>query len=586
VNSSQKSDFERIALVGNPNVGKSVVFSRLTGTKVIVSNYPGSTVDFAEGRTRVRGRQMRITDAPGTYSIKASNRAEEVAVRILEEADVLVNVVDATNLERNLFLTLELLEAGKPTAIVLNMWDEAQHLGITIDTEKLEELLGVPVIPTVALTGEGIKELTDRLDEARMPETAKSTTDEEKWVRIGSVVRNVQTMRHRHHTIRDRIAEATIKPLTGIPIAIGLLLAAFTIVRFIGEGLITFVLEPLFQKVYGPLIVWLNGAMGDGFVREILIGKLIITDGEIDYLQAMGVLTTAVYVPFAAVLPYIVSFYLVLSILEDTGYLPRLATLMDNLLHRLGLHGHAIVPVCLGLGCNVAGVLAIRTLETKRQRFIGATLMSISVPCMAQSAMIFVLLRDYGMVYIVIVYLTLFLLHVGAGAIMSALVKGSSPEIFLEIPPYRMPSARTIAKKTWMRVRWFLKDAIPWLFLGVIVVNILHATGALDVLADAVGPFMDFWFGLPPESATALLVGFLRKDLAVGMLVPVDAVTTMSPAQLVIAATVLTVYFPCAATFALLLKELGWKDMLKAAGIMVLAALIVGGLLHLLLIPS
>jgi ferrous iron transport protein B len=584
VSGSSNSESDRIALVGNPNVGKSVVFSRLTGTKVIVSNYPGSTVDFAEGRALVQGRKMRITDAPGTYSIKTCNRAEEVAVRILNEADVLVNVVDATNLERNLFLTLEILEQGKPTVIVLNMWDEAQHLGISIDTGKLEELLGVPVVSTVALTGEGIKELTDKLHKARPAKAAEKTTDEEKWVRIGSVVRDVQKMRHRHHTIRDRIAEATIKPLTGIPIAVGMLVVAFATVRFIGEGLITYLFDPLFQKVYGPLVLWLDKSLGDGFVRTILIGKMIITDGEIDYLQAMGVLTTAVYVPFAAVLPYIVSFYLVLSILEDTGYLPRLATLMDNLFHRLGLHGHAIVPICLGLGCNVAGVLAIRTLETKRQRFIGATLVSISVPCMAQSAMVFVLLRDYGLVYILIVYLTLFLLHVAAGVIMSATVRGSSPEIFMEIPPYRMPSARTIAKKTWMRVRWFLMDAVPWLFLGVILVNILHATGALDALARGVGPFMDFWLGLPPESASALLVGFLRKDLAVGMLVPVDAVTMMNPAQLVIATTVLTIYFPCAATFAVLFRELGWKDMLKAAGIMVLAALVVGGLLRLLLL--
>lgn len=569
---------KKTILMGNPNVGKSVVFSRLTGANVIASNYPGTTVDFSRGKTRVDGEAVEIIDAPGTYSLEPSNKAEEVAVRIFKDADLVINVIEATNLERNLFLTLELLESGKPVVIALNMWDETRHLGIEIDVKKLEELLKVPVITTTALTGEGIKELVTRLHEAHSPQEIKPTSEEEKWIEIGHVVKKVQKVTHRHHTIWDLISDATIKPITGIPIATGIIFISFWIVRVIGEDLIGYIFEPLFER-YRPVVMSISDYLGsEGFLHDILIGKLI--DGEIDYVQSMGILTTGLFVPFGMVLPYIIAFYLMLAVLEDSGYLPRLATLTDNVFHKLGMHGHGIVPVFLGLGCNVPGALATRTLETRKQRFISATLMAIAVPCMAQIAMIFGILGSYGVVYILIVFLTLMIVYILAGLILNRYVKGESPEIFLEIPPYRRPGIITILKKTWMRIRWFLTDAIPFLFLGVLLVNLLYAVGVLQWLGSIFAPIMEGWLGLPKESTTALLIGFLRKDLAVGMLLPLG----MTPMQLVIAATILTIYFPCVATFAVLIKELGIKDMIKATGIMITTALIVGGVMRLILI--
>jgi ferrous iron transport protein B len=269
-----------------------------------------------------------------------------------------------------------------------------------------------------------------------------------------------------------------------------------------------------------------------------------------------------------------------LSILEDSGYMPRLATLMDNVFHKLGMHGYGIIPVFLGLGCNVPGALSTRTLETRKQRFISATLLAISVPCMAQMAMVFGILGPYSLYYIGLVFLTLAILYITMGVILNRFIGGESPEIFLEIPSYRRPSFNAIVKKTWMRIRWFLKEAIPYLFLGVVIVNILYTIGFLQWLAQSLSPVMQGLFGLPGDAGIALVTGFLRKDLAVGMLLPLN----LQPLQLVIAATMLTIYFPCVATFVVLIKELGIKDMLKSLAIMVGTAIIVGTTLKIILL--
>jgi len=567
---------KKIILMGSPNVGKSVIFSRLTGANVIASNYPGTTVDFSKGSMRLDGKKYEIIDAPGTYSLTPTNKAEEVALKIFKKGDIIINVVDATNLERNLYLTLEILEKKKPTIVALNLWDEAQHTGITIDVKKLEEILGVPVVPTTALTGEGIKELISRLKEAKISKT-RATSEKEKWVKIGKIIKSVEKVEHRHHTIRETIADATIKPATGIPLAFLIIIVSFWVVRFIGETLVNYIFDPIFE-LYKPVALQISHLLGPGILHDIIIGKLV--NGDISFMESMGLLTTGIYVPFAAVLPYIIAFYLILSILEDSGYLPRLATLVDNVFHKLGMHGHSIVTVFLGLGCNVPGALSTRILETRKQRFISATLLAISVPCMAQTAMVFGILGRYGLQYILMVFLTLMILYLLMGLLLNKIIQGESPEIFLEIPPYRRPSLLATLKKTWMRVRWFLKDAIPWLFLGVVLVNILYSIGFIDWIGNLFAPVIEGILGLSKGATTALLVGFLRKDLAVGMLLPLN----MTPYQLVIAATILTIYFPCVATFTVLLKELGLKDMIKSTVIMILTALTVGGILRLILI--
>ena len=567
---------KKIVLMGNPNVGKSVVFSRLTGAKVISSNYPGTTIDFSKGKMRLDEEQVEIIDAPGTYSLESSNKAEKVAVKMANDADVIVNVIDATNLERNLYLTLELLEGDKPVIIALNLWDEAKHIGINIDEKKLEKILGVPVVPTVALTGEGIKTLVSRIKEAKSPKKIKPTVEEGRWIEIGSIIKKVEKVEHRHHTLRDRINDLTIRPSTGIPIALGIIFISFWIVIFIGENL-SLLISEVFERGYKPILLGFGEIIGDGHIYNILISQ---DYGEIVFSESLGILSTGLYLPLAVVLPYIIAFYFMLSILEDSGYLPRLATLVDNVFHKLGMHGYGIIPMFLGLGCNVPGALATRALETRKQRFIAITLLAIAIPCMAQMAMIFGILGPYGIYYIGIVFLSLIILYVTIGFILNKFIKGTSPEIFLEIPPYRLPSLRTTGKKTWMRIKWFLKEAIPFMIIGVAVINILYTAGLLQELARLLQPVMEGLFGLPGEASTAMITGFFRKDLAVGMLLSLD----INAYQLVIAATMLTIYFPCVAAFIVMIKELGVKDMLKSAAIMLSTAAIVGAVLKIILI--
>jgi len=567
----------QILLMGSPNVGKSVVFSRLTGVNVISSNYPGTTIDFTKGTVRIGGKKFDLIDVPGTYSLEPTSKAEEVASKMLQTGDIIINVVDATNLERNLYLALEILEKKKRTIISLNMWDETKHKGIDIDVGRLEELLGVPIVPTCAISGEGISDLASMIEKAKVSERIRPMSEEERWKKIGEIIGKVQAVRHRHHTIWERLSDASVNPITGIPLAIIVVILMFQVIVTLGNLIIEYVMDPIFYNYYGPFIMnAVNSFAPSGLLHDILIG----TATELNFVESFGLLTTGLYVPLDMVLPFVILFYLMLSLMEDVGYLPRLAVLVDTGLHRLGLHGSAIVPTILGLGCNVPGALATRVLETKKQRFIAATLMAIAVPCMAQSAMIFGVLGKFGIKWIIIVYGVLFLLYICIGLVLKRIVGGESPELLLEVPPYRMPLPSALLKKTGMRVRGFLAEAVPFVLLGVFIVNILYISGAIQFLSDLFAPILTTLLGLPEGAIAALIMGFLRKDIAIGMLLPLG----MTAEQLTIASVILCTYFPCIATFVVLLRELGLKDMLKATGLMVVVSLTVGMLMRVILI--
>jgi len=570
---------KRILLVGNPNVGKSALFSRLTGTRIIASNYPGTTVGFTKGYLKLGEERAELIDVPGNYTLEPTSKAEEVAVEMLRDGDLVINVVDATNLERNLNLTLQLLERQTPVIVALNMWDDTRHRGVNIDVAKLEELLGVSVLPTVGVTGQGVRELIRRLPEAKVPDSARTySNSDERWARVGDIVSQVQSLSHRHHRWYEDLEDASSHRVGGIIIALLVLFATFWFVRFVGEGIIGYVAEPLFEGLWTPLLVKLSLALGaEGFWHNVLIGNLI--GGGIDYSQSFGLLSTGLYVPLAAVLPYIVSFYLALGILEDVGYLPRLAVLMDTIMHRLGLHGYAIIPTILGLGCNVPGIMATRILESRKQRFIAATLISIGVPCAALQAMIIGVVGRQGVAYVAMVYGSLFISWVIIGLILNRAVKGFNPELLIEIPPYRLPPWRVIGEKLWLRVSGFIKEALPIVLGTVLVVNILYTLGVFNAVADITAPILTGLWGLPKETIAPLVLGFLRKDVAMGMLAPM----ALTAKQLVISSTVLAMFFPCVATFVILARELGARDVLKAVGIMTAAVLIMGSLQNLIL---
>lgn len=607
-----------ILLVGQPNVGKSVLFSRLTGIHTIASNYPGTTVGYTEGKLRYKGNNYDVIDAPGTYYLEPLDEAARVAIDLLDKARSLIVVVDATHLERHLPLTLEFIAQKRPMVVALNMWDEARHKGIAIAHEKLSVRLKVPVIPCVARTGEGVKTLIHTLfsipwlesapdDESDHPghhlHIPRHDPKEERghahlnryeiWQQVGEMVREVQTLRHRHHSAVDWLEDITVHPLWGMVVALFVLGGSFSLVRLMGEFLIagsigiigepwltvSFGTEFLFEKFYKPLLLHLSAWLGENtFWHAVLIGALI--EGDIDFMQSFGLLTSGLFIPLGVVFPYIVSFYFILCLLEESGYLPRLAVFMDSLMHRVGLHGYAVIPNLLGLGCNIPGILATRILETKRQRLIAATLISIAVPCAALQAMILKLAGDRGFRAVFIVYFVLLLTWIIVGIILRFTVgRGFQPELLVEIPPFRLPYWRGVFFKMTMRLVSFLEAELLIVLAAVFIVNILYQAHLFDHISVFFKPVITDLWGMPKEATVPLLLGLLRKDVAVGMLAPLSLTTK----QVITGCIVLAMFFPCIATFAILYRELGVKDGLKSTGIMLLAVLAVGATVNFLL---
>lgn len=560
----------KILLIGNPNVGKSAIFSHLTGVRVTISNYPGTTVQYTKGYLTYNGRKYDVIDVPGTYQLDPEAESEKVAVDMIESGDILVNVVDSTNLERNLNLTFQLMDYGKPMVLVLNMWDDAKHKGIKIDTGKLQRLLKIPVITSNGLTGEGLNTLPEKCISAKRVQWRKLSATQ-RWEKIGSIITEVQNLSHRHHTFIERLQDLSIHSLFGPPIALVLLYLAFKMIITVGEILTEYTTR-LFDAAYTPFILWVSRLLGgQGMIHSLLIGEL--NGSQIDYEGAMGVLTTGVFIALGIVLPYIVLFYLVFGFLEDLGYLPRVAIILDRLLHKIGLHGYSVIPMFLACGCNVPGVLAIRNLETRRERFITAVITCTTIPCMAQTALIVRAVGERGGVYITLTFVTLLSVWAILGMFLKGTVKGNTPTLLLEVPPYRVPNMKLQLKKLWMRIKCFLKEAIPYVLGGILLMNLLHVSGVIAWIGKLLSPLIKGVFGLPEETVAALIIGTVRKDAAVALLEPIG----LSSLQMVTAVVVLTLFFPCVATFTVLFKELGTKDTARAVAIMLVATLVAGG---------
>ncbi len=564
-----------ILLIGNPNVGKSSIFTHLTGVKVTISNYPGTTVQYAKGYLTYNQKKYEVIDVPGTYQIDPEAESERVAADMIESGDILVNVVDTTNLERNLNLTIQLLEYGKPMVLALNMWDDAKHKGISIDIGKLEKILGIPVVATNGLTGEGLKLLQEKITTCE-PIEYKKLTNGERWEKIGQIISEVQNLSHRHHTFIEVMQDLAVHSLIGPVAAVAVLYLVFKFIITAGEY-ITEVVSMLFDIFYLPLIMHLSKLLdGNNLIHSVLIGN--ISAGKIDFEAAMGVLTTGVFVVFAIVLPYIILFYALFGFLEDFGYLPRVAIILDRLLHRIGLHGYSVIPMLLACGCNVPGVLAVRNLETRRERFITSVITCVTIPCMAQTALIVKAVGEQGDIYLLLTFTSLASVWIVLGMVLKETVKGSTHTLLMEIPPYRIPNFNMQLKKLRMRISCFFKEAIPYVLGGILFINLLHTTGFIEWVGIVFSPLIKGVMGLPDETVAALIIGTLRKDAAVALLTPIG----LSSFEMVKAVIVLTIYFPCVATFTVLLKELGIKDTVKAVLIMFFATIAVGGSLNLL----
>lgn len=403
-----------------------------------------------------------------------------------------------------------------------------------------------------------------------------------RWDLIEKISKQTVEFGARKHTLKDAIAELTVKPLTGIPVAIAVIYGFWSFfVDFAGTLFTDGFMVRLFDEHWLP---WLQsvfpGGLGNSFYALMVDaghleeGVLVASD---NCFEAFGVLTSGLFVVFGVVLWAVLAFYLMFAILEDAGYLPRLAVLVDTVLHKIGLHGYAIVPTFLSLGCNVPGVTATRPLETRKQRFMMMTLLAIFVPCGAQIG----IMQDLVPEMMGWIFLTLAIGYLGFGFILNKIVPGKSPEIIMDVPPYQMPTLRNIGRKLWIRTSGFLIVAVPFVLLGSIIVGLMYLTGAMDWLAAVLGPLLMGWFGVPSETVAPLIAGFLRKDLAVGILSGLTAQGILTPFQVFTSVILLCIYFPCLATFALMLKEENWKEILGSLASLVAMVFVYGGLIHL-----
>jgi ferrous iron transport protein B len=560
---------KKVVLIGNPNVGKSLLFSRITRIGIATANYAGTTVEMKAGSCKYQGYEYEIIDGPGIYSLEEFSKADEIALQMIDNADIIINVIDSTSLERNLNLTLHLLKRKKPMVICLNFWEDTAHKGITIDTQTLEKLLDLPVVTVSALRSEGISELLSSLENAHV---SSITFDEvNNWNNIGNILSNVQTLTHRHHTVLESVSDFMLHPVGGIITAIFVLISTLMVVHFMGEGMITKIFDPFYTKIYNPFIQSFANKIPLNVVRGLLVGNTP------DPLQSFGILTSGVYIALVSVFPYFFSFYLVFGFLEDFGYLPRLAVVLDKFFHKLGLHGYSSIPVMLGLGCKVPAFMATRSLSNRREKILTITLIFMSAPCLSQSAMIVSLGMHYGVITVIFIYAVLIILALSMNYVLNLIYKKEeSMEFFTEFPTCRIPSAKLMANKLWIRIVDYFKEVLPMIAVGVLVMNVLDVLHVLSFITYIIKKPANILLGLPPEIAPIMLLNFLRKDASVALLVPLN----LTMHQFIIACIFLTLSTPCVASFFSMIRELGMKTTLKITGAVFLIAIVSTSVLH------
>jgi len=398
-------------------------------------------------------------------------------------------------------------------------------------------------------------------------------TVDQRWELVEKISQETVELGKHELSLKDALADITVRPATGIPFAIAVMYGFWMFFREFAGTLFT---DGFFVKIFdGHWLPWLQGIFPgkDTWLYFIFVGDPLANNS----FEAFGVLTSGIFLAIGVVLPAIVAFYLIFAILEDVGYMPRLAVLVDTLFHRIGLHGFAIVPTILSLGCNVPGVAATRSLETRKQRFLAITLLGVFIPCGAQIGIMERMVPGL----IGWVFLALAVGYFGVGWIINKIVPGESPEILMDVPPYQLPTARNIWSKLSTRTSKFLTVAVPFVLLGCVIVAALYITGAMDAIASGLSPLVTGVFGLPQDTAAAMIAGFLRKDLAVGTIGMLAAGgVTLTVYQVFTAVVLLSVYFPCLATFALMVKELNWKEILGALATLIVVVFVYGVILH------
>jgi ferrous iron transport protein B len=564
----------KIALVGNPNVGKSVVFGRLTGRYATVSNYPGTTVTITSGRALIGAEVCDVIDTPGVNALEGMlSEDERITKQLLASggAELVVQVADARNLRRALMLTSQLAETGLPMILVLNMVDEADARGITIDADGLSDYLGIPVIEAVAPEGRGVAELRDALPSAaRVRDTRPAGMSHIVWAdATAATFRRIGSMSTSR--LREAINRAVREPLTGLPILALVLYATYLFVGVFGAQTLVGALEnQLFSGVINPAATAAAAYIPVAFIRDFLVG---------DY----GLITMGLTYAIAIVLPVVATFFLMFGFLEDSGYIPRLAIFSDRLFRSMGLNGKAVLPMILGLGCDTMATMTTRILGTPKERLIAITLLALGVPCSAQLATIMGILGGISLWALLLLFGVVLSQMVLVGFLAARALPGDRSDFILELPPIRLPRMRNLATKTALRVRWYLGEAVPLFLVGTALLFLLDRAGALQFLTRMSRPIVTGALGLPSESAGVFVMGFLRRDYGAAGLFKMAQDGSLTGVQSVIALTVMTLFVPCVANLLMIIRERGLRTGLAILAAVTVIAIGTGSVLHLAL---
>ncbi len=539
-----------ILLIGSPNVGKSMVFHRLTGRKVTISNYPGTTVEILTGFCEHLRTTMKIYDTPGMYSLYPITEEEEVTRQVLIQTrpSWILNIVDAKNLERMLPLTLELIQSGFPVILGLNMIDEAAKQGITIDHAMLSKLLNIPVCAMSALKNQGITELKSRLVQPSasvQPQPLPTQIDHEMFHQLTQEAQEVC-----HQVIKKQNIDTPwtswdnllLSPWSGVPIALlALYFIFYQLVGRFGAGVFVNIIDDkLFGHILLPLFMFWIDKIPSPALQQLLGGEF-------------GVFTLGFRYAFAIILPIISIFFLVFSLLEDSGYLPRLAFLSDRMLKQIGLGGRGVIPFVLGLGCGTMAVAVTRTLETKRERCIATMLLALAIPCSAQLGVIMAILAPYPLALLVWLT-TITVVFLWIGTLLHSILPGTAGSFYLELPPLRLPTISNSINKTMARITWYFWEILPMFIITSVSIWAGTLLGIFDRVITSLERVTTL-LALPKETAVLFLFGFLRRDYGVAGLY--DLQSQLSWPQLTIISVTLTLFVPCLAQFAIMVKERG-----------------------------
>ncbi|UMZ72937.1 ferrous iron transporter B [Natranaerofaba carboxydovora] len=606
--SKDNSNPVNVLLIGPPNIGKSVIFNRITGMDIGVANYAGTTIEYTAGRVEIDKYLINLIDVPGTYSLNASNEAEKVAVDMLKgeisdknnkhchseegvnltskKPAAVICVLDALNLESSLHLLLQVLNFGIPVMAVINRIDLIQEQGTAINYKYLEGKLNIPIIPTIAVKGEGInnientlaKILNDKDKFYASQKTGKDIKDNkgssvnksneslDLWKLAEEISGSSKTqVATKEVSLRQKWGELLIQPWPGLPLAFVILLLVFGLVVGVGMGLRQFLLLPLFRELIIPAVVMVvENIIPPGVVQRIFIGEY-------------GFLVKGLEWPFTLVLPYVISFYAALSLLEDSGYLPRLGSLLDGLLNKIGLQGSSVIPLLLGYGCGIPAIMATRSITSYKERITISTLVSLSIPCVAQSGALIALLAaaENSVGLVIAVFFVSFTVIAFTGLAMDRILKGEKPYTLMEIPEFLLPRGEVLFKKIWLRIKNYVTDGALPMVGAVGLAAFLYETGIMAIVGRLLEPLIETWLLLPEEAAVPLVLGVMRRELTVLPLLEMQLTTV----QLFTGAIVGLFYVPCIAIVATLAKEFNLKTAVFVLILTTTTAFLIGGIL-------